>query len=136
MYVEEDMGSAVPIIGIVDDDESVRESISSLVRSAGYRTAVFASAEEFLAADQRAEMAVCLVLDVRMPGLSGLELQRCLADEERSIPIIFVTAHADEQLRVRALKQGAIAFLGKPFSGDVLLDAIRSALKSSQTSTV
>jgi FixJ family two-component response regulator len=124
---------AVAIIGIVDDDESVRDSTSSLIRSAGYKTAVFASAEEFLAAEDWPAAAGCLVLDVRMPGMSGLDLQRFLADKARSIPIIFVTAHADEELRVRALTQGAIAFLGKPFSDEVLLDSIRSALALSTT---
>jgi FixJ family two-component response regulator len=127
------MGSqpAVPLIGIVDDDESVRDSISSLIRSAGYRSMVFASAEAFLNSDRIHETA-CLVLDIRMPGLSGLDLQRRLSDVRCPIPIIFVTAHADDEVRARALKQGAVAVLPKPFGVEALLGAIRSALESSR----
>jgi len=119
-----------PLIGIVDDDESVRHSISSLIRSAGYRSAVFASADALLTSDLVRETR-CLVLDVRMPGLSGMDLQQRLCDLKRSIPIIFVTAHPDDEVRARALMQGAVAFLPKPFSGEDLLAAIHSALNSS-----
>ena len=119
----------VPLIGIVDDDESVRDSISNLIRSAGYRSAAFSSAEAFLNSERQRETD-SLVLDIRMPGMSGLELQRRLSEMKCAIPIIFVTAHADDELRARAVKQGAVAFLTKPFRYEVLLGAIRSALES------
>jgi FixJ family two-component response regulator len=117
----------VSLIGIVDDDESVRDAISSLLRSAGYRCAVFPSAEAFLYSGRLSEMD-CIVLDVRMPGLSGPELQRRLRDIDCPIPIIFVTGHADDEIRAKALRLGAVAFLAKPFSEVALLDAISSAL--------
>ncbi len=116
------------LIGIVDDDQSVRDSISSLLRSAGYKTAAFESAEAFLNSAGLTEPD-CLVLDVRMPGLSGLELQSQLHEMRRQTPIIFITAHTDDIVRARALQQGAAAFLGKPFSEDILLGAIHSAVK-------
>jgi FixJ family two-component response regulator len=122
-----------PLIGVVDDDECVRDSISSLIRSAGYRTAVFPSAEAFLSSDGMRETD-CLVLDIRMAGLSGLELQRRLAEPKFSIRIVFVTGQDSEELRSRALKQGAVAFLGKPFNDEALLGAIRSALECSSMS--
>jgi FixJ family two-component response regulator len=122
------------LVGIVDDDESVRESISSLLRSVGYRSAEFESAEAFLGSHHKSETdCLVLVLDVRMPGgLSGLELQRRLSDENRSIPIIFITGHGDDKVRARALAQGALAFLSKPFDDEALLGAIQSALDHSQ----
>jgi FixJ family two-component response regulator len=121
--------ATVGLIGIVDDDESVRDSISSLLRSAGYRTVVFESAEAFLRSDgmQRADS---LVLDVKMPGMSGIELQSQLSSMKCRIPIIFVTAHADDALQAKALTQGAVAFLNKPFSDESLLGAIESALNT------
>ena len=115
------------VIGIVDDDESVRDSISSLLRSAGYKTESFESAEAYLNSD-RASEPNCLLLDVRMPGLSGLQLQSELNHQKVSIPLIFITAHPDEQVRERALSEGAVAVLGKPFNDDVLLGAIDSAV--------
>ena len=117
------------VIGIVDDDESVRDSISSLLRSAGYKTESFESAEAYLNSD-RASEPNCLLLDVRMPGLSGLQLQSELNHQKVSIPVIFVTAHPDEQVRERALSEGAVAVLGKPFNDEVLLGAIDSAVGS------
>ena len=117
------------VIGIVDDDESVRDSISSLLRSAGYKTESFESAEAYLNSD-RASEPNCLLLDVRMPGLSGLQLQSELNHQKVSIPVIFITAHPDEQVRERALSEGAVAVLGKPFNDDVLLGAIDSAVGS------
>jgi len=123
---------ALAFVGIVDDDESVRDAISSLLRSAGYKTAGFASAEAFLQARSCAEPD-CLVLDVRMPGLSGLELQRELHDLKSPIPVIFITAHNDDQVRATALQQGAAAFLGKPFNDDALLGAIDSAIEDDGT---
>ena len=117
------------VIGIVDDDESVRDSISSLLRSAGYKTESFESAEAYLNSD-RASEPNCLLLDVRMPGLSGLQLQSELNQQKVSIPVIFITAHPDEQVRERALSEGAVAVLGKPFNDEVLLGAIDSAVGS------
>ena len=117
------------VIGIVDDDESVRDSISSLLRSAGYKTESFESAEAYLNSD-RASEPNCLLLDVRMPGLSGLQLQSELNHQKVSIPLIFITAHPDEQVRERALSEGAVAVLGKPFNDEVLLGAIDSAVGS------
>lgn len=116
-----------PLIGIVDDDESAREGVSNLLRSAGYRTEVYASAEAFLDLDHRCEVG-CVVLDIDMPGLDGLELQRLLTQMNVSIPVIFLTAQ-DNELGAIALKGGAGAVLGKPVSGEDLLDAIRSALE-------
>jgi FixJ family two-component response regulator len=121
---------ALPVVGIVDDDESVRESISSLMRSAGYRTAVFASADAFLDSEYMKDgHSMILLLDIRMPGLSGLELQRRLAALKPSIPIIFVTADQDDADRARALKEGASGFIEKPFTDIAVLGAIRSALE-------
>jgi FixJ family two-component response regulator len=113
-------------ISVVDDDASVREAIRGLLRSAGFDAEVFASAEEFLTSG-RLNGATCLVLDVRMPGMSGIELQERLIASGHVIPIIFITAHADEDERARALDRGAIDCLQKPFSDDALLDAIAKA---------
>ena len=117
----------VTIIGVVDDDESVRDALSSLIRSAGYRCELFPSAEAFLESDRMGQTD-CMLLDVQMPGLSGIELQARLRKMNCPVPVIFVTAHADESLRARALRAGATAFLEKPFNDDVLLGAIGSAL--------
>ena len=115
------------LISIVDDDESIREAIQSLLRSVGFRTQMFASAEQFLQSDQ-IETTACLILDVRMPGMSGLELQRQLKATQSRIPIVFVTAHGDAEARSRALQEGAVEFLLKPFSEEALLNAIQLAL--------
>jgi FixJ family two-component response regulator len=119
----------LPLISVVDDDDSVRESLSGLIRSVGFGVMVFASAEEFLHSNHLSDTD-CLILDVRMPGMSGLELQRRLAASDMSIPVIFITAHGDEEARVRALNGGAVEYLLKPFSEDALLKAIDMALKS------
>ena len=116
------------LISIVDDDDSVRESLSGLIRSVGFRVMVFASAEEFLNSNHLSDTD-CLILDVRMPGMNGLDLQRRLAASHMSIPVIFITAHGDEEARVRALNGGAVEYLLKPFSEDALLTAIDTALK-------
>jgi FixJ family two-component response regulator len=116
------------LISIVDDDDSVRESLSGLIRSVGFRVMVFASAEEFLNSNHLSDTD-CLILDVRMPGMNGLDLQRRLAASHMSIPVIFITAHGDEEARVRALNGGAVEYLLKPFSEDALLKAIDKALK-------
>ena len=123
----------VSLIGVVDDDESVRDALSSLIRSAGYRCIVFPSAEAFLDSPDMYNTD-CTVLDNRMPGLSGLELQLRLREMNYPVPIIFVTAHADDLVRTQALQQGAVAFLNKPCSEDALLGAIRSAIESGATS--
>ena len=122
--------TSIPLVSIVDDDESVRESLRGLIRSIGLGVQTFASAEDFSRSEQL-ENTDCLILDVRMPGMSGLDLQRHLAASERDIPIIFITAHgSDEGTRARALRDGAVAYLIKPFSEDALLDAVDAALKS------
>ena len=117
------------LISVVDDDDSVRESLSGLMRSVGFGVMVFASAEELLSSNHLSDTN-CLILDVRMPGMNGLELQRRLAASHRSIPVIFITAHGDEEARVRALNGGAVEYLLKPFSEEALLKAIDTALKS------
>jgi FixJ family two-component response regulator len=119
--------ATAPMISIVDDDDSVRESVKSLLRSVGYRAEVFASAEEFLDSNHIAT-ADCLILDVRMPGISGLDLQRRLVSCHWRVPIVFITAHDDDEARVRALQDGAVQFLFKPFSEEALLTAVQSAL--------
>src|SRR4029434_8938910 len=109
-----------PLISVVDDDDSVRESLRGLIRSVGFAAAVFASAEEFLNSDHLRNTD-CLILDVRMPGMNGLELQRRLAASHMSIPVIFITAHGDEETRVRALNGGAVEYLLKTVHADTSL---------------
>jgi FixJ family two-component response regulator len=116
-----------PLISVVDDDDAVRESLRALLRSVKFVVEVFASAEEFLSSD-RARETDCLILDVRMPGMSGLELQRHLVASHGEMRIIFITAHGDEELRSRALKGGAVDYLLKPFSEEGLLKAVQRAL--------
>jgi FixJ family two-component response regulator len=120
-----------PIVFVVDDDQSVREALSSLIRSTGLRVDTFASAQEFLRL-QRPDVPACLVLDVRMPGLGGLELQRELAQTGQSLPIVFITGHGDIPMTVRAMKAGAVDFLPKPFRDQDLLDAIAHSLKQDE----
>ena len=120
----------IPIISIVDDDDAVRNSLDDLIRSIGFQTQGFASAEAFLNSNGAYETA-CLILDVRMPGMNGLDLQRHLVAANRQIPIIFITSHADDDARARALDAGAVAFLYKPFREEELLNAIDAALKHS-----
>ena len=117
-----------PLIAVVDDYSSLRESTQLLLRSAGYRAEVFASAREFLDSPRIDETA-CLLLDVRMPGMDGLELQRFLNEAQRQIPIIFITAHATDNAEQRARKAGAVDFLRKPVNDEKLLSAIQTALK-------
>jgi FixJ family two-component response regulator len=119
---------AAPLVFVVDDDPSVREGLSSLLRSVGLHVRTFTSAEEFLR-HPRPEVPACVVLDVRMPGLSGLELQRELATSAEGLPIIFITGHGDIPMTVRAMKAGAVEFLPKPFRDQDLLDAIQQALE-------
>jgi FixJ family two-component response regulator len=121
---------AIHIVVGVDDDFRVRESIESLVESAGFAPLVFSSAEEFLQSGKLAE-ATCLITDVRMPGMDGIELQRRVRLERPELPIIFITAHYGDEVRRRALGGGAIEFLYKPFDGEELLRAIDRALDRS-----
>lgn len=116
-----------PIVFIVDDDEAVRDSTAMLVRSLSLRAETFASAQEFLD-DFDAQQPGCIVLDVRMPGMSGLELQEKLAEEGATIPIIFITAHGDVPMAVSAIKRGAMDFIQKPFRDQELIDKIQAAL--------
>ena len=116
------------MVFVIDDDESIRESLRSLLRSVGLGVETFASAQEFLQS-ARPDVPACLILDVRMPGLSGLDLQRDLAEANIHIPIIFITGHGDIPMSVRAMKAGAVEFLTKPFRDQDLLDAIQQALE-------
>ena len=120
-----------PIVFIVDDDVSVRESLELLVHCAGWQAESFASAQAFLDYP-RVHVPNCLVLDVSLPGLNGLDLQRIVADERTDMPIIFITGYGDVPMTVQAMKAGAIEFLTKPFQDDVLLTAIRAALERSR----
>ena len=124
--------SVDPIVFVVDDDASMREALANLVTSVSLRVECFASSAEFLRRD-RSESPSCLVLDVRLPGLSGLELQRRLARAQPPIPIIFISAYGDISMAVHAMKAGAVEFLPKPFRDEELLGAIRQALERDQT---
>lgn len=123
------INKAASLVSIVEDDESVREATSSLIRAEGFRTECFASAAEFLNSAHIATTK-CLVLDLEMPGMSGIELQSALAKENRRIPNIFITAHASPENREKAMRAGASDFLPKPFSAEALLGAIHRALTS------
>ena len=115
------------MVCVVDDDESLRRSVRNLLSSVGFRVETFASAEEFLESTHRANTG-CLVLDLRMAGMNGLDLLRHLASTGSRIPVIILTAHGDEEARRQSLEAGAVAFLGKPFRSDALLDAVKTAL--------
>jgi FixJ family two-component response regulator len=121
------MKESDPIVFVIDDDALIRDGIQSLIRSIGLRAQAFASAPEFMQA-KRPDAPACLILDVRMPGLSGLELQRQLSDAEIQVPIIFITGHGDIPMSVRAMKDGAMEFLTKPVRGQDLLDAVQKAI--------
>lgn len=121
------MNERAPVVFVVDDDVSVREAIAGLIQSVGLKVETFESAQRFLS-DARHEVSGCVVLDVRLPGLSGLDLQRELATRDINLPIIFVTGHGDIPMSVRAMKAGAVEFLTKPFRDQDLLDAIQQAL--------
>ena len=116
------------MVAIVDDDRSVQGALKDLMESAGLPARCFRSAEEFLEADERNHTA-CLVADIRMPGMSGLELQARLRAEGSRIPMIFITAHDDAKVKMQAMKAGAVEFLSKPFDDEVLLKTVRAALK-------
>ena len=117
------------MVAVVDDDESFRNALQRLLRSAGFRVRSFASAEDFLKSGQPHETG-CLVADIRMPGMSGLDLQAKLNADHCPIPTIFISAHGDEKMRLRAMRGGAVTFLAKPFDDAVLLETVRTALKT------
>jgi FixJ family two-component response regulator len=125
------MSDVTPIVFVVDDDISVRESLEPLIRCEGWLPEIFASAQEFLGYP-RVLVPNCLVLDVSLPGLNGLDLQSLVAGKRTDVPIIFVTGHGDVPMTVQAMKAGAVEFLTKPFNDDVLLTAIRAALERSR----
>src|ERR1700689_791136 len=125
------MSQATPVVFVVDDDISIRESLELLIRCAGWQPQLFASAQEFLALP-RVVAPSCLVLDVSLPGLNGLDLQKRVAGDRPDMPIIFITGHGDVPMTVRAMKAGAVEFLTKPFSDDTLLSGIRQALERSE----
>ena len=122
------IGQNSKLIAIVDDDESVLRSLQDLIESDGLTALCFGSSEQFLESDAR-NKAACLIADIRMPGMSGLELQERLKAERCGIPIIFVTAHGDAKMRIRAMRDGALEFLSKPFDDAVLLEIVHAAVK-------
>jgi FixJ family two-component response regulator len=125
------MSDVPPIVFVVDDDISIRESLESLIRCEGWQPQTFASAQAFLDYPQ-VLIPSCLILDVSLPGLNGLDLQRLIASERTAMPIIFITGHGDVPMTVQAMKAGAVEFLTKPFNDGVLLTAIRAALERSR----
>jgi FixJ family two-component response regulator len=127
------MNQAAPVVFVVDDDVSIREGLRNLLRSVGLSVEVFETAQEFLAR-RRPDVPACLVLDVRLPGSSGLDLQRKLTEADIDVPIIFVTGHGDIPMSVRAMKAGAVEFLTKPFRDQDLLDAVQQAIERDRTS--
>jgi len=129
------MAEPTPIVFVVDDDISVRNSLEWLIKFEGWQAETFSSAQEFLARS-RVFVPHCLVLDVSLPGLSGLDLQQHIGDDRGEMPIIFITGHGDIPTTVRAMKAGAIEFLTKPFADDVLRDAIRNALERSRSALI
>jgi FixJ family two-component response regulator len=126
------MSHAIPIVFVVDDDISVRESLELLIRCEGWQPEIFASAQDFLDRP-RAKVPSCLILDLSLPGLNGLELQRRVAVDRTNLPIIFITGHGDVPTTVQAMKAGAQEFLTKPFCEDALLNAVRHAIERSQS---
>ena len=123
------MQSKTNLVAIVDDDDLMRGALQGMLKSVGLPAQAFASAEEFLTSGQQHQTA-CLIADIRMPGMSGLELQAKLNAERCRIPTIFITAHGDEKMRMQALRAGAVEFLAKPFDDEALLDSVRAALES------
>ena len=116
------------LVAIVDDDDSMRSALQGLLKAVGLPAQAFGSAEEFLNSGQQ-HKAACLIADIRMPGMSGLELQAKLNAERCKIPIIFITAHGDAKMRMQALRAGAVEFLAKPFDDEALLESVRAALE-------
>jgi FixJ family two-component response regulator len=117
------------LVAILDDDELMRSALRGLLKAVGLPAEAFVSAEEFLNSGQQHQIA-CLIADIRMPGMSGLELQAKLNAERCRIPIIFITAHGDEKMRMQALRAGAVEFLAKPFNDEALLESVRAALEN------
>ena len=115
------------LVAIIDDDKAMQDSLRDLMEAAGLVARCFGSAEDFLASDLRAQ-AACLIVDIRMPKMSGLQLQARLKEEECILPIIFITAHGDARMRIRAMREGAVEFLAKPFDHHLLLKRVRAAL--------
>jgi FixJ family two-component response regulator len=115
------------VIAIIDDDEAMQDSLRDLMESAGLVARCFGSAEEFLVSDLRTR-AACLIVDIRMPKMSGMQLQTKLKEEDSNIPMIFITAHGDARMRIQAMRRGAVEFLAKPFDHQLLLKRVRSAL--------
>jgi FixJ family two-component response regulator len=128
LALREEIEATKHLISVVDDDESIRRTTTFLIESLGFRAAAFESADSFLKSGQLRNTS-CLILDVLMPGMTGLELQRELASAGYSIPIVFITSHEDNEARGRALQAGAVAFLSKPFNDEQLLQTVRSALQ-------
>ena len=125
------MPQATPIVFVVDDDVSVRESLDLMIRFAGWQPKTFASAQEFLS-EPRARVPSCLILDLNLPDLNGLDLQKRVASDRIDMPIIFITGYGDVPVSVQAMKAGAVEFLTKPFSDEVILEAIRHAIERSR----
>jgi FixJ family two-component response regulator len=115
------------LVAIVDDDDLVRSALKGLMKEVGFPALAFVSAEAFLSSNEK-QQAACLIVDIRLPGMTGLELQSRLNADHHKIPIIFITAHGDERLRMQALRNGAVEFLTKPFDDKLLLDSVRAAL--------
>jgi FixJ family two-component response regulator len=132
LKVASQMSRAIPVVFVVDDDISVRESLKLLIRTAGWQPETFESAQEFLS-HPRVQVPSCMVLDVTLPGLNGLDLQKRVAVDRTDMPIIFITGHGDVPITVQAMKAGAVEFLMKPFDADALLSAIQQALERSRT---
>ena len=124
-----DIREHTKLIAILDDDDSMRIALQGLLKSVGLAAQAFASGEEFLESGQQHKTA-CLIADIRMPGMSGLELQGKLNSENCRIPIVFITAHGDAQMRMQALRAGAVEFLAKPFNDEALLETVRAALEN------
>ena len=120
--------SGEKMVAVIEDDESYRKAVQRLLKAAGFRVRSFASAEDFLSSGQQ-QMTGCLIADIQMPGMSGLDLQFKLNSDHSPIPTIFITAHGDEKMRLQAMRSGAVKFLEKPFDGETLLEGVRVALE-------
>ena len=129
MAIQNKTAAKMNLVAIVDDDDLMRGALQGMLKSVGLPSQAFASAEEFLTSGQQYQTA-CLIADIRMPGMSGLELQARLNDDQCRIPTIFITAHGDEKMRMQALRAGAVEFLAKPFDDEALLESVHAALQS------
>jgi len=131
-FIAMTVGARTKLIAVVDDDELGRDALQRLLKTSGFAVISFGSAEDLLNSGQLPEVA-CLIADIRMPGMSGLDLQAKLNADSYAIPIIFVTAHGDEKMRLQAMRAGAVGFLAKPFDGGILLDRVRAALEATNS---